>query len=138
MKRDPASLSEAFDVVILGGGINGLCAAWQSAACGLRTALFEKEDFGGQTSAGSYKILHGGLRYLQHLNFRRMRTSITERRFMMQVAPHLVRPMPFLVPCHGIGIKGPEIMNIALKLNDGISADRNKNIEPENRHLCQQ
>ena len=80
MKRDLARLSdESFDLVVIGGGVYGLSAAWDAALRGLKVAVLEKGDFGAATSSGSLKLIHGGLRYLQHLNFARMRISINER-----------------------------------------------------------
>ena len=81
LKRDLTRLSEeSYDVLILGGGINGVATAWDCALRGLKVALVEKGDYGGATSAASLKIIHGGLRYLQHADFPRMRESIMERR----------------------------------------------------------
>ena len=125
--RDLKSLAnETYDVLIVGGGINGLAAAWDASLRGLRVALVERSDFGGATSAASLKIIHGGLRYLQHLDFRRMRESIRERSILMRIAPHLIKPLPFLVPTYGHGLKGKEAMATAIKLNDWISRDRNR------------
>ena len=81
MKRDLASMSNRhFDVVVIGGGIYGACVAWDAALRGLSVALVDKGDFGAATSANSQKIIHGGLRYLQHGDLRRMRESARERR----------------------------------------------------------
>ena len=116
---------ETFDVVVIGGGVYGLSTAWAAALRGLRVALVERGDFGAATSSGSLKLIHGGLRYLQHLDFVRMRISIRERRLMLRLAPHLVHPLAFVVPCYGYGIRGPEAMGAAMLANDVISADRN-------------
>ncbi|HEY9888620.1 MAG TPA: glycerol-3-phosphate dehydrogenase/oxidase [Candidatus Obscuribacterales bacterium] len=114
-----------YDVLIVGGGIYGACMAWEAVSRGLSVALVEQGDFGAATSANSLKIIHGGLRYLQHADFKRMRESICERRNLLRIAPHLVHPLPILVPTYGHGVKGREAMAIALKLNDIISCDRN-------------
>lgn len=136
MKRDLSSLAnEVHDAVIVGGGIYGLSAAWALALRGLKVALLEKGDFGAATSSGSLKLVHGGLRYLQHLDFARMRVSIGERRHMLRMAPHLVHPLPFLMPCQGWGIKGPEIMRAALLANDIFSADRNRDQPDSTRRI---
>lgn len=121
-----------FDLIIVGGGIHGLSAAWDAALRGLRVALLEQRDFGSETSANSYRIVHGGLRYLQHLNFVRMRMSIGERSHLMRMAPHLIQPLPFLVPCYGHGMKGPEALRAALTINDLVGADRNSPLDPAN------
>ena len=132
MKRDTESFKrKPFDVLVVGGGIHGAILAWESARSGLRTALLEKGDFAGATSANSLKILHGGLRYLQHLDFPRMRQSIRSRRAIAGFAPHLVRPLPCMIATQGIGIKSRLAMGVALWMNDGVSADRNKGLPPE-------
>jgi len=131
MKRNLLQLADQeFDLVVIGGGINGLCAAWDAALRGLKVALVEKGDFGCAASSGSFRIVHGGLRYLQHLNFCRMRRSIRERRWFMRAAPHLIERVTFLVPCIGHGLKGPEAMRAALLVNDTISFDRNRGLDP--------
>ena len=115
MKRDIALLkNHPFAAVVIGGGIHGATIFHQLAAAGLRVALVEKDDFGGGTSANSLKILHSGLRYLQHLNFKRIRESIRSRKYFMQMAPHLIRPMPCIMPTYGLGIEGRPVMAIAL------------------------
>jgi glycerol-3-phosphate dehydrogenase len=127
IQRSIASLTAApFDVLIVGSGIYGAAAAWDAATRGLSVALIDKGDFGGATSANSLKIIHGGLRYLQQLDIKRMRESIRERRLMLQLAPHLVHPLLCIMPTYGHLMKGPEVMRIGLILNDLISYDRNR------------
>ncbi len=135
MKRDVTKLrGTQFDVLIVGGGIYGVCAAWDAAMRGLSVALIEKDDFGAATSSNSLKIIHGGLRYLQHADFKRMRESITERRTLMRIAPHLVHPLKCIMPTYGHAIKGREVMAFALLVNDLIGYDRNSSIEPQ-KHM---
>jgi glycerol-3-phosphate dehydrogenase len=135
MKRDLIKLADTpFDVLVIGGGIYGAAAAWEAALRGLSVALIEKGDFGGATSSNSLKIIHGGLRYLQHADFIRMRESIVERRTVMRIAPHLIRVFPCLMPTYGHRIKGPEVMSVAMLMNDLISCDRNKSLD-RSRHL---
>ena len=130
MRRDVAKLAaERFDVVVVGGGIYGVCIARDAALRGLSVALVEKGDFGGATSANSHKIVHGGLRYLQHADFRRMRESIRERAAWLRIAPHLVRPQAFLMPTYGHGLRGREALQAALALNDLLSIDRNRGLD---------
>lgn len=132
MVRDTTRLAdEHYDLAILGGGVNGLCAAWDAALRGLRVALVEKNDFGGASSAGTFHIVHGGFRYLQNLDLSRMRASIRERRWMLRAAPHLVRPLPFLIPCRGSGLRGPAAFFAALKAYDWIAIDRNRGVDPD-------
>ncbi len=129
MKREvSAFVGKPYDVLVVGGGIQGALAACECARAGLKTALFEKDDFGHATSANSLKVLHGGLRYLQHLNVKRMRHSIASRRIMMEHAPHCVRPLRCLIPNHGKGVHGNFLMRIALFVNDLIGWDRNRGI----------
>ena len=126
MRRDLQTLSnQAFDLLVIGGGIQGACVAWEATLRGLSVALVEQGDFASGTSANSLKVIHGGLRYLQNADFKRMRQSIRERQTLMRIAPHLVHPMPVLVPTYGHGLKGKEAMTAALKVNDVISGDRN-------------
>ncbi|NEZ63874.1 glycerol-3-phosphate dehydrogenase/oxidase [Leptolyngbyaceae cyanobacterium CCMR0082] len=136
MQRNLQALSnQSFDLLVLGGGIQGACVAWEATLRGLSVALIDKSDFGAATSANSLKIIHGGLRYLQTADFRRMRQSIQERQTLMRIAPHLVHPLPILVPTYGHGLKGKEAMVVALKLNDLISCDRNQHLSDPQKHI---
>ena len=135
MTRDIKKLSsDIFDVLVIGGGVHGATIAYHTATSGYRTAIIEKNDFCGATSANSLKILHGGLRYLQHLNIKRMRHSITARREMMHLAPYLVEPLPCMMPLYGKGLRGKKVMQGALFLNDCISWDRNHDL-PAGLHI---
>lgn len=134
MKRDLKILKDQqFDAVVIGGGIHGATIYHQLAKSGLRVALIEKGDFGQATSANSLKILHGGLRYLQHLNINRMRESIKSRWHFMEIASHLIKPMPCIMATKGLGIQGRPVMAIALALFDLIAWDRNKNTPEKNK-----
>jgi len=124
-----------FDVLIIGGGIHGATLAYECSRAGMHTALLEMKDFASATSANSLKILHGGIRYLQHGNLKRMRESIISRREIMTLAPHLVTPLPCIIPTGGGGLRGRHIMRIALRINDWISYDRNQGLRPQN-HLA--
>ncbi len=136
MQRDTRALSgKVFDLIVLGAGIQGACIAWEATLRGLSVALIDKADFGAATSANSLKIIHGGLRYLQTADISRMRQSIRERQTLMRIAPHLVHPLPVLVPTYGHGIKGKEAMFVALKLNDLISCDRNHGLQDPQKHI---
>lgn len=132
MQRNISELqNKTFDIVIIGGGIYGASAAREATLRGLSVALVEKNDFGGATSSNSLKIIHGGLRYLQHADFKRMRESIRERKILMKIAPHLVHPLPCIMPTYGHALKGKESMSIALFLNDLIGFDRNGLADPD-------
>ncbi|MGO9027167.1 MAG: FAD-dependent oxidoreductase [Acidimicrobiales bacterium] len=92
---------ETFDVLVVGGGITGAGVALDAASRGLRTALVEKDDFASGTSSKSSKLVHGGLRYLQQHEFRLVYESLAERQRLLNNAPHLVSPLPFLIPLFG-------------------------------------
>lgn len=117
MKRDPEALAEKpADLLVVGGGIYGAAIAREAALRGLDVALVERLDFGSATSANSHRIIHGGLRYLQHLDVRRMRESLRERFTLERIAPHLVHPLPVVVPTLGHGLRGKEILSLGIQL----------------------
>ncbi|GAB4332608.1 MAG: hypothetical protein Kow0089_00580 [Desulfobulbaceae bacterium] len=132
MERTPELWSEAvLDVLVVGAGIHGAAIAFHAARAGYRVALVDKGDFSSATSANSLKILHGGFRYLQHGNLKRMRHSIVSRREMMQLAPWLVRPLPCLMPLYGGGItRNRTLLTGALWVNHWIGRDRNRGLDP--------
>ncbi|WP_088242461.1 glycerol-3-phosphate dehydrogenase/oxidase [Calothrix rhizosoleniae] len=135
MNRNLTELTnQIYDLLVIGGGIYGACVAWEASLRGLSVALVEKADFGGATSANSLKIIHGGLRYLQNADFKRMRESIQERTTLMRIAPHLVHPLPVLIPTYGHGMKGKEALRLAMSINDLISCDRNQIKDPQ-KHI---
>ncbi|MCB0743318.1 MAG: FAD-dependent oxidoreductase, partial [Ignavibacteriae bacterium] len=137
MKREIEKLkNEKFDLLVVGGGIHGALIVWEAARNGYKSCLIEKNDFGSQTSANSLKVLHGGFRYIQHANIKRMRESIYSRKVFQQIAPHLVKNIPFLFPTAGFNVKSRPALAVALFLNDIISADRNKNILAESKVPC--
>jgi glycerol-3-phosphate dehydrogenase len=92
---------EEFDVLVIGGGITGAGVALDAASRGLRTALVEKDDFASGTSSKSSKMIHGGIRYLQQREFRLVYENLAERQRLLDNAPHLVSPLPFLIPLFG-------------------------------------
>src|SRR5512134_826441 len=90
---------ETFDVVVIGGGVTGAGCALDAATRGLGVALLEQRDFGAGTSSRSSKLIHGGLRYLEQLNFHLVREALHERSLILnRLAPHLARPVPFIYP----------------------------------------
>jgi glycerol-3-phosphate dehydrogenase len=89
---------ECFDLLVVGGGINGAGIARDAAGRGLKTLLVEQSDLAAATSSASSKLIHGGLRYLEHYEFRLVRESLAEREVLMSLAPHLVRPLTFVLP----------------------------------------
>ncbi|MDQ3757781.1 MAG: glycerol-3-phosphate dehydrogenase/oxidase [Actinomycetota bacterium] len=94
---------DEFDVLVIGGGITGAGVALDAAARGLRTALVERDDFASGTSSKSSKMVHGGLRYLQQHEYLLVYENLAERQRLLENAPHLVRPLPFLIPLFGKG-----------------------------------
>jgi glycerol-3-phosphate dehydrogenase len=99
LERNPAALSsQVYDLVIVGGGIFGVCAAWEAALRGLSVALVEKGDFVRAASSNHFKMVHGGIRYLQHGDIARIRESSRERSALLRIAPHLVKPLPIVIP----------------------------------------
>ena len=136
MKRDLSKLADqSFDLLVVGGGMHGACIAWEAVLRGLSVALVEQTDFASGTSANSLKVIHGGLRYLQSADFKRMRQSIKARQPLMKIAPHLVHPLPVVVPTYGRSIKGKEAMSVALMANDVISCDRNLSLSDPQKHI---
>ena len=123
-----------YDVLIIGGGIYGASIAWEAAHRGLSVALVEKNDFASGTSSNSLRIVHGGLRYLQHGDLIRMRESIRERSCLLRIAPHLIDPLRCVFPTYrGQTLKAKGAMRAALRLNDAISYDRNDRVSDEKR-----
>lgn len=90
-----------FDLVVVGGGITGVGVALDAASRGLRTALIERDDFASGTSSKSSKLIHGGLRYLQQGEIGLVYEALAERQRLLKNAPHLVKPLPFLIPMFG-------------------------------------
>ena len=88
----------SFDLLIIGGGINGAAIARDAAGRGLDVLLVEKDDLASHTSSASSKLIHGGLRYLEQYEFGLVRESLHEREILLQTAPHLVRPLKFVLP----------------------------------------
>ncbi|HWK45076.1 MAG TPA: glycerol-3-phosphate dehydrogenase [Stellaceae bacterium] len=99
MSVDPAA-SEEYDVAIIGGGINGCGIARDAAGRGLRVFLCERRDFASGTSSASTKLIHGGLRYLEHKEFRLVREALMEREVLWGIAPHIIWPLRFVLPHH--------------------------------------
>jgi glycerol-3-phosphate dehydrogenase len=135
MHRQIQTLCEhEYDILIIGGGITGAVAAWDAAMRGLSVALIEKSDFGGATSAASGKIIHGGLRYLQHAELHRVRESLYERHIWSRAAPHMLQPTPFLVPTYRNPMRGPTVLHIGMMLYEllgwGCNTNQKSTIEP--------
>ncbi len=87
-----------FDIIVIGGGINGAGIAADAAGRGLKVGLYESNDFGSATSSASSKLIHGGLRYLEHYEFRLVSEALAEREVLLKKAPHIAQPMRFRLP----------------------------------------
>jgi glycerol-3-phosphate dehydrogenase len=136
MKRDFESASrKKYDLIIIGAGMFGACAAWEAAQRGLSVILLEMGDFSGATSANHLKMVHGGIRYLQHGDIYRVRESVFERSAFLRIAPHLVQPLPVVMPTYGHGMKGKEVLKIGMAIYDLITLDRNKGINDNLRKI---
>lgn len=90
--------SEPYDIAVIGGGINGVGIAADAAGRGLSVVLCERDDLASHTSSASSKLIHGGLRYLEHYEFRLVRESLAEREVLLAKAPHIIRPLRFILP----------------------------------------
>lgn len=117
--------SEQYDVIIAGGGIYGSMLMLEAVRAGLRPLLLERSDFGAGTSFNNLRIVHGGLRYLQTLNFPRIRESVAERRWFLETFPELIQPIPCLMPLYGGLTKNRLVMATALRMNDWLTRERN-------------
>ncbi|MFL6548532.1 MAG: glycerol-3-phosphate dehydrogenase/oxidase [Povalibacter sp.] len=136
MRRNLHQLSETeYDVLIVGAGAFGACAARDAALRGLRTALIERNDFGGGTSAECFKMVHGGIRYLQHADLKRLRASCHERSALLRIAPHLVHPLPIAIPTYGHGRRGSLFLGTGARLYDALTWGRNNGIRDRERHI---
>ena len=94
---------DSFDLLVIGGGINGAAIARDAAMRGAKVLLVERDDLAAHTSSASSKLIHGGLRYLEHAEFRLVRESLQEREILLRTAPHIVRPLQFVLPhCRGL------------------------------------
>lgn len=136
MRRNPADLTaHEYDVLIVGAGAFGAAAARDAASRGLRTALIERSDFGGATSAECFKMVHGGIRYLQHADVKRLRSSCYERSTLLRIAPHLVQPLPIAVPTYGFGRRGRAFLGAGALAYDLLTIDRNLGIADPRRRI---
>jgi glycerol-3-phosphate dehydrogenase len=120
-----AALNNEFDLVVVGGGITGAGVAFDAAARGFSVALIEREDFAAGTSSRSSKLVHGGLRYLQNFDLALVREALLERRLMVALAPHLVHPLPLVVPAFN-GARPDRLVGVGLNLYDVMSVERER------------
>jgi glycerol-3-phosphate dehydrogenase len=114
------STSNISDLIVIGGGINGTGIALDAAGRGLSVLLCEQGDLASATSSNSSKLIHGGLRYLEHYDFRLVRESLAEREVLLHKAPHLIKPMRFCIP-HRPHLRPAWMIRIGLFLYDNLS-----------------
>ena len=135
MRRDLASLqATTFDVIVIGGGISGACIAYDASLRGLSVALIERGDFGGETSAASSKLIHGGIRYLQQARIDKVLESATERAHLQRLAPHLIHWVPFLIPTHPGLRRGRPLLQTGMAAYELLTRTANRRItDPANR-----
>ena len=114
---------EEFDVVVIGGGVTGAGVALDAASRGYSVAIIERADWASGTSSRSSKMVHGGLRYLQNFDLGLVREALVERQLMVELAPHLVYPTPFLVPTLG-DLKKNRLIGIGLNMYDVMATTR--------------
>ncbi|MHB1999875.1 MAG: glycerol-3-phosphate dehydrogenase/oxidase [Solirubrobacteraceae bacterium] len=120
-----ALTSSHFDVLVVGGGITGAGVALDAAARGYSVALIEREDYASGTSSRSSKLVHGGLRYLQSFDLGLVREALLERQLLVALAPHLVRPLPLVVPAFE-GARPDRLIGVGLNLYDVMSVQRGR------------
>jgi glycerol-3-phosphate dehydrogenase len=136
MQRRTAHLTQReYDVLIIGGGAFGAAAARDAALRGLSTVLLERNDFGSGASAECFKMVHGGIRYLQHADVPRLRASCHERSALLRIAPHLVSPLPIAIPTYGRGRSGKAFLEAGARVYDLLTLDRNRGIRDPARRI---
>src|SRR6195256_107522 len=130
-RADQGGTMSDFDLAIVGGGINGVGIARDAAGRGLRVLLVEQSDLASGTSSASTKLIHGGLRYLEHGWFRLVREALIEREVVLRMAPHLVRPARFVLP-HEPGMRAAWLLRLGLFIYDHLGG---RNILPATRSV---
>lgn len=132
MPRDLEAFSaRRYDLLVIGGGVHGLFAAYDAAVRGLSVGLVERQDFGGGLSFNHQRTIHGGLRALERGDLRKTRRHIHERRTWARIAPHLLRPLPFLVGTYRWSKRSRWIVKAGFAAYDVVGRRRNMNVSPE-------
>lgn len=116
--------SRSYDLVVIGGGINGAATARDAALRGLSVLLLEKNDFASGTTSWSSRLVHGGLRYLEYFEFHLVRESLREREILLRTAPHLVKPIQMTIPIYGGGARSYWEIQAGMILYDVLSYDK--------------
>jgi len=117
-------LTEPFDLLVIGGGVNGLATAWDAALRGLKVAIVEKDDWGSGTSSWSSRLAHGGLKYLEHFEFGLVRESLRDREWLLRAAPHLVKPLAFIMPFYTTNKNPKLLLQVGMLVYDVLSAGK--------------
>ena len=124
-RRIPQDISiRPFDVIVVGAGINGAGIARDAAMRGLKVLLLDKGDISSGTTSWSTRLIHGGLRYLEHYEFSLVRESLKDREILLRTAPHLVRPLGFLVPIYGYMEHGRVMIQLGMMAYDALSIEK--------------
>src|SRR5215210_604299 len=113
-----------FDLVVIGAGINGAGIARDAAMRGLKVLLLDKGDISDGTTQWSTRLIHGGLRYLEHYEVHLVRESLAEREKLLRIAPHLVKPLRFVVPIYERSKRGPGLIRLGMIGYDVLSFDK--------------
>ncbi|MGL4974436.1 MAG: glycerol-3-phosphate dehydrogenase, partial [Bosea sp. (in: a-proteobacteria)] len=124
-------MDRTFDIAVIGGGINGCGIARDASGRGLSVVLFEQDDLASATSQWSSKLIHGGLRYLEHYKFRLVREALIEREVLLNIAPHIIWPLRFVLPHHK-GLRPAWLLRLGLFLYDNLGG---RKILPATRTL---
>jgi glycerol-3-phosphate dehydrogenase len=127
-RERPPTLPAEADLVVVGGGIHGAMVHLRASRAGLRSVLVEMRDFGQGASWNTSRVLHGGIRYLQRGDLRRVRRSVLSRRWFLRAFPEFTSVLPCLMPLHGVGLRRPTVLGMALKAHDLLSRDRNQGL----------
>jgi len=136
-----ARLADDFDVLVIGGGVNGLATAWDASLRGLKVVIVDKDDWGSGTSSWSSRLIHGGLKYLEHYEFGLVYESLRDREWLLRGAPHLVKPLAFIMPFYRsnknpkwllrVGMLVYDILSVGKSVPNHHTFSRSKTIERE-------
>ncbi len=124
MSREVPADNQRFDLVVVGAGVNGTGIARDAAMRGLKVLLLDKGDLASGTTSWSSRLIHGGLRYLEHREFGLVRESLRERERLLTLAPHLVKPLPLLIPIYHTDRRGPWMIRAGMIAYDVLSFDK--------------
>jgi len=118
------SLSDPYDLLVIGGGVNGLAIAWDATLAGLKVVVVDKGDWGSGTSSWSSRMIHGGLKYLERYDIRLVREALRDREWLLRRAGHLVKPLPFVLPFYADNQYPPAILRLGMVAYDILSFDK--------------